>query len=105
MEAARSSAKPCCDGLRRRRYRIRSRMAAEVRPMADRVLLTMGRKRKDGNPLGLEPRVYPHHGQFRYRHRDGTSEGLGTDLATANARARVYNDHEKRYGTIGYFLD
>lgn len=65
----------------------------------------MGRIRKDGNPLGLEQRVYWHHGQFWYRHRDGKAERLGTDLKKANARARVYNDPHKRYGTLGYFLD
>lgn len=65
----------------------------------------MGRRRKDGNPLGLEPRVEFHHGQFTYRHRDGRREQLGTDLAKANERARVYNDPAQRYGTLGYFLD
>lgn len=65
----------------------------------------MGRKRKDGNPLGLEPRVYWHHGQFIYRHRDGTTEQLGTDLAKANDRARIYNDPEGKHGTIAYFLE
>lgn len=65
----------------------------------------MGRKRKDGNPHGLEPRVEWHHAQYRYRHRDGRNESLGPDLSKANARARIYNDPEQRYGTIGYFLD
>jgi integrase len=65
----------------------------------------VGRKRKDGNPLGLEKRVEFHHGQFRYLHADGTKEGLGTDLEKANKRARVYNDPEGRYGTVGYYLD
>lgn len=65
----------------------------------------MGRQRKGGNPLGLEPRVYWHHGQFRYQHRDGKFEGLGTDVFKANERARIYNDPEHRYGTFGYFLD
>lgn len=67
--------------------------------------MSMGRKRKDGNPLGLEDRVYWHHGQFIYRHKDGRTEQLGTDVRRANDRARIYNDPEKRYGTIGYFLD
>lgn len=65
----------------------------------------MGRPRKDGNPLGLEKRVYWHHGQFRYQHRDGTFEKLGTDVSAANERARIYNDPDRRYGTFGYFLD
>lgn len=61
----------------------------------------VGRKRKDGNPLGLEIRVEFHHGQFRYLHRDGSKIQLGTDLAVANRRARVYNDPEGLYGTMG----
>ncbi len=64
----------------------------------------MGRRRKDGNPLGLEPRVEYHHGQFRYHHRDGTKESLGTDLAKANQRARIYNDPDGVYGTLGSFV-
>jgi hypothetical protein len=64
----------------------------------------VGRKRKDGNPLGLEPRVEFHHGQFRYLHRDGRKESLGKDLGRANARARVYNDPDGRHGTVGYYL-
>lgn len=67
--------------------------------------MTVGRRRKDGNPLKLEPRVYPKNGQWQYRHRNGDWEKLGTDVAKANARARVYNDPEHRAGTIGYFLD
>lgn len=65
----------------------------------------MGRRRKDGNPLGLEKRVYWHHGQCWYRHRNNEPEPLGTDIAKANERARVYNDPEQRYGTIGYWLE
>lgn len=61
----------------------------------------VGRKRKDGNPLGLEPRVEWHHGQFRYLHRDGTKEGLGTDVGKANDRARIFNDPDGTYGTLG----
>lgn len=65
----------------------------------------MGRKRKDGNPLGLERRVEAHHGQFRYLHRDGRKESLGTDIVKANERARIYNDPDGRIGTLGYFID
>jgi integrase len=64
----------------------------------------MGRKRKDGNPLGLEPRVEFHHGQFRYLHRDGRKESLGKDIGKANARARVYNDPDGNFGTNSHFL-
>lgn len=64
----------------------------------------VGRKRKDGNPLGLEPRVEAHHGQFRYLHRDGTKESLGTDVIKANERARVYNDPDGTYGTLGSYV-
>lgn len=64
----------------------------------------VGRKRKDGNPLGLEPRVEFHHGQFRYHHRDGFKVALGTDLATANAKARIFNDPDGHHGTLGYYI-
>lgn len=65
----------------------------------------VGRKRKDGNPLGLEKRVYWHHGQFIYRHRSGEAEQLGTDLAKANERARLYNAPGVRFNTLGYWID
>lgn len=69
----------------------------------------MGRKRKGGNPLGLEPRVYWHHGQCFYVHgrgeREGEWEALGTDIARANERAKVYNDPERRQGTVGHYID
>lgn len=67
--------------------------------------MTVGRKRTDGNPLGLEQRVYWKAGQWQYRHRDGRWEKLGTDVARANARARIYNDPDKRFGTLGYFIE
>lgn len=66
--------------------------------------MSMGRKRK-GNPLGLEKRVYWHHGQCWYVHGSGDWEALGTDIAKANDRARVYNDPDRRQGTIGHYLD
>lgn len=62
--------------------------------------------RRKNNPLGLEPRVYASHGQFFYAHRNGGKwEPLGTDVEKANARARLYNDTQGRYGTIVYWLD
>lgn len=61
--------------------------------------------RRKNNPLGLEPRLYWNHGQFRYAHRNGTWEGLGKDINKANERARLYNDSLGRYGTMGYWLD
>lgn len=71
--------------------------------------MAVGRKRKS-NPLGLEPRVYPKRGKLWYVHRpdaDGMVrwEDLGADVQKANERARIYNDPNGRYGTIGYFLD
>ena len=63
----------------------------------------VGRRRKDGNPLGLEPRVYPKNGQWQYRHRDGSWEKLGTDLVKANERARAFND-PSGFGTLGYWI-
>ena len=67
--------------------------------------MAVGRKRKDGNRLGLEPRVEWHHGQFRYLHRDGRKESLGTDVVKANAIAQVYNDPDGRLGTVGHYLE
>lgn len=64
----------------------------------------MGRKRKS-NPLDLPQRVYWHHGAFRYVHRDGTWEDLGTDVERARERGKLYNDPEGRHGTMSYFLD
>ncbi len=67
--------------------------------------MSVGRKRKDGNPLGLERRVEFHHGQFRYLHRDGRKESLGPDLKRANQRARLYNDPREDFGTVSYYLE
>lgn len=64
---------------------------------------TMGRKRKS-NP-GLEPRVYFNHGAYFYVHRGGRWERLGTDKDQANAKARIFNDPNGRYGTLVYWLD
>jgi integrase len=64
----------------------------------------MAGRRKD-NPLGLEPRVYWNHGAFRYVHRDGRWEKLGTDVAQANKRAKLYNDSDGLFGTMVYWLD
>ncbi len=64
----------------------------------------MGRKRKS-NPLDLPDRVYWHHGAFRYVHRDGTWERLGTDVEAARERGLLYNDPEGRHGSMSYFLD
>lgn len=61
--------------------------------------------RRKSNPLGLEPRVYPKHGAFYYVHRTGKWERLGTDIAKANEKARLYNDSLGRYGTMSYWLD
>lgn len=66
----------------------------------------MGRKRKDGDPLGLAgTRLSYRHGAFYYRHRDGKWERVGTDVAQAKKRAALYNDPEGVYGTTGYWLD
>lgn len=61
--------------------------------------------RRKNNPLGLEPRVYAKHGAFYYVHRDGRWEKLGTDIAKANERARLYSDTLEQFGTISYWLD
>lgn len=72
----------------------------------------MGRKRKDGDPLGLAgTRLTFSHGRFFYIHRAVNKgekqrwEDFGTDLAAAKAKARVYNDPGNAYGTVGYWLD
>jgi len=67
----------------------------------------MGRKRKDGDPLGLAgTRVAFRYGAFYYRHR-GTNrwERIGTDLKVAKERAALYNDPTGVFGTVGYWLD
>lgn len=64
----------------------------------------MGRPRKH-NPLRLERRVYAKHGAFYYVHRDGTWERLGTEVAEANRKAKLYNDSNGEYGTVAYWLD
>jgi integrase len=61
--------------------------------------------RRKNNQLGLEPRVYAKHGAFYYVHRDGKWERLGTDIAKANEKARLYNDNHGRYGDMAYWLD
>lgn len=64
----------------------------------------MGRRRADQSS-GLEPRVYRNHGALFYVHRSGKWERLGTDVAEANAKARLYNDPEGQFGTMVYWLD
>lgn len=66
----------------------------------------MGRKRKDGDPLGLAgTRLAYRYGAFYYRHRDGRWERIGTDIKTAKERARLYLDPAGVYGTVGYWVD
>jgi len=66
----------------------------------------MGRRRKDGDPLGLAgTRLTWHRNKFWYRHRSGKWEPVGTDIAEAKRIAGVYNDPEGAYGTTGYWLD
>ena len=66
----------------------------------------MGRKRKDGDPMGLAgTRLAWRWNKFWYRHRDGRWEPVGTDVAEAKRIAAVYNDPDGAYGTTGYWLD
>lgn len=66
----------------------------------------MGRRRKDGDPLGLAgTRLDWRWNKFWYRHRDGRWEPVGTDIAEAKRIAAVYNDPDGAYGTTGYWLD
>lgn len=62
----------------------------------------MGRRRKDDSQ-GLPQRVYLRHGAFYYVHLDGRWERLGTDLATAKARGKLYNDPGAEFGTLAYW--
>lgn len=65
----------------------------------------MGRRRKDGDPLGLAgTRLAFKRGKFWYRHRDGRWEDCGTDLAVAKATAARHNDPGQAYGTIKWWL-
>jgi integrase len=68
----------------------------------------MGRRRKDGDPLGLAgTRLVFSNGRFFYRHRGKPErwENVGTDIASAKKRAALYNDPQGVYGTVGYWLD
>jgi integrase len=65
----------------------------------------MGRRRKD-TATGLEPRVYERSGAYYYVHRGtGKWEHLGSDRATANSKARLFNDPEGLHGTMVHWLD
>lgn len=63
----------------------------------------VGRKRSNGNPLGLEPRVYWKNGQWQYRHATLGWEKLGTDVVQANERAKQINN-PNTYGTLGHWI-
>ena len=66
----------------------------------------MGRKRKDGDPLGLAgTRLQWKRNKFWYIHRSGRWESVGTDIKEAKRIAAVYNDPDGAYGTTGYWLD
>lgn len=71
----------------------------------------MGRRRKDGDPLGLAgTRLTPRRGKFWYRHRATQDaperwEDFGTDLTAAKERARLFNSPGSMFGTVGYWLD
>lgn len=66
----------------------------------------MGRKRKDGDPLGLAgTRLAYRRGKFWYRHR-GTDrfENFGTDPVQAKKKAALFNDPSGAYGTVRYWM-
>ena len=71
----------------------------------------MGRKRKDGDPLGLAgTRLAVRRGRIFYRHRSSEEkaewwEDVGTDLAEAKRLARLYNNPGDEFGTTAYWLD
>jgi integrase len=65
----------------------------------------MGRRRKDGDPLGLAgTRLAVRRGKFWYRHRNGRWENMGTDLAAAKKAAAMHNDPGKAYGTVQWWF-
>jgi hypothetical protein len=67
-------------------------------------MLYMGRRRK--NDLGLEPRVYFSDGSYYYVHKSSSRwENLGKDKNAANAKGKLYNDPDRRAGTLVYWLD
>lgn len=66
-------------------------------------MAAVGRRRLRDD--GLEPRVYERRGTFYYVHRDGRWEGLGKDKATANRKARFFNDPDGNFGTVVYWLE
>jgi integrase len=66
----------------------------------------MGRKRKDGDPLGLAgTRLAFQRGTFFYIHR-GTNrwESVGTELAEAKRAAARFNNPGDGFGTMAYWL-
>lgn len=66
----------------------------------------MGRRRKDGDPLGLAgTRLVFDHGRFYYIHRDtGRWENVGTDVEAAKQAAARYNNPGDGFGTMAYWL-
>jgi hypothetical protein len=66
----------------------------------------MGRKRKDGDPLGLAgTRLVFQRGRFFYIHRDtGKWENVGTDVEAAKRTAARYNNPGDGFGTMAYWF-
>jgi integrase len=70
----------------------------------------MGRKRAGGDPFELSgTRLAYKRGKFWYRHRATSDrperwEDVGTDLAEAKKRAKLYNDPQGNYGTLAYWF-
>jgi integrase len=66
----------------------------------------VGRKRKDGDPLGLAgTRLVFDHGRFFYIHRDTKAwENVGTDVTTAKQTAARYNNPGDGFGTMAYWF-
>lgn len=66
----------------------------------------MGRRRKDGDPLGLAgTRLAFRRGRFFYIHRaDGRWEAVGVDVKAAKAAAARFNGPLDDFGTMRYWL-
>jgi integrase len=66
----------------------------------------VGRKRKDGDPLGLAgTRLVFKRGRFHYIHRSPRRwEDVGTDVAAAKAQAARFNNPAEAFGTMAYWF-
>src|SRR4051812_2153841 len=97
---------------------MRNQPCQELQPMArgastqtlcDRKLNTnfyhMGRHRKIFSEHDLPPRVYMHHGAFRYVPRDGSPVSLGRDYGEAMRKWATIVKPATELGTVSALID